>query len=48
MNPIDYSKEELVEVLDKLRKEYPVVYRSFILCELDIEEYEREQKRIYG
>lgn len=48
MSPADYSKEELVEVLEKLKKEYPAVYRSFILYDLDHEEYELEWKRIYG
>lgn len=48
MNLNDYTRHDLVAVLEKLKKEYPAVYRSFILMELSYEEYEKEQERIYG
>jgi hypothetical protein len=48
MNPDEFSKEELVKALEKMREEYPACYRSFVLYNLSPEKYEEELRRIYG
>lgn len=42
MNLNEYTRKELVDVLEKFKKEYPACYRAFIEMNLPVEDFRKD------